>query len=186
MTVCVCVCVCVCVKGGCELVVVEQKVLHFSWFTGGGWVTGKRILGFLDPHFADFRSSFVQIYQIILSDKSSEVFWRWQKLCKGVISTGIVYEMISCLLLSQTPFSFALKNVAPIKTLLLLINQWFIFIELTSDFLFTLSLLAKHLWKFYRENEDRGGLVGRFEGIDFSCVFLPNINFLLSKHNRTL
>ena len=55
-----------------------------------------------------------------------------------------------------------------------------------SNVLFILSLLAKHLSKYYLKNENGESFVGRFEGIDFSCVLLPHVNFLLRKHNRTL
>ena len=55
-----------------------------------------------------------------------------------------------------------------------------------SNFLFILSLLAKHPSKYYLKNENGESFVGRFEDIDFSCVLLPHIKFLLSKLNRTL
>ena len=55
-----------------------------------------------------------------------------------------------------------------------------------SDFLFKLSLLAKHLLKYYLKNENGENFVERFEDIDLPSVLLPSINFLPSKHNRIL
>ena len=54
------------------------------------------------------------------------------------------------------------------------------------NFLFILSLLAKHLSKYYLKNENGESFGGRFEDIVFSCVLLPHINFLSSKYNRKL
>ena len=53
-----------------------------------------------------------------------------------------------------------------------------------SNFLFILLFLAKHLSKYYVKNENGESFVGRFEEI--SCVLLPDINILSSKHIRTL
>ena len=66
---------------------------------------------------------------------------------------------------------------------------------MTSNFLFILSLLVKHLLKHYLKNKSGESFVGGFEDLDFSCdllffyeicVLLPNINFLSTKHNRIL
>ena len=42
-----------------------------------------------------------------------------------------------------------------------------------SDVLFTLSLLAKHLSKFYLKNKNEENFYKRFEDIDPSYILLP-------------
>ena len=100
------------------------------------------------------------------------------------VANLVVFCFEECWIHSVICYTTKLKH--PIKRLLLLMNQWFISIWLVSNFLFILSLLAKHLSKYYLKNENGESFVGRFEDIDFSCVLLPRIKFLSSKRNRTL
>ena len=44
-----------------------------------------------------------------------------------------------------------------------------------SDFLFKLSLLAKHLSKYCLKNKNGENVVERFEDVDFSYVLFPSI-----------
>ena len=71
-------CACLCVWFGGELVVIEQRILYLSWFTG--WRLGKREqnFGFFMFHvLLIFETPLSKFNKLFLSDKSSEVFLRW-------------------------------------------------------------------------------------------------------------
>ena len=163
------------VPGGCLRT--DNRIFDFFWFT-----------------FCPFLIFFCLNHQMIFIWQKSEVFSSWQNYAKGITSAGMAYEIISsvanlvvfcfeeCWIDCCICYTTKLKH--PIKRLLLLMNQWFISIWLVSNFLFILSLLAKHLSKYYLKNENGESFVGRFEDIDFSCVLLPHIKFLLSKRKH--
>ena len=69
--------------------------------------------------------------------------------------------------------------------LFLFISFLFLFL-LTNFYLVKLSLLAKHLSKYYLKNKNEKNFVERFEDIHSSYVLLPSINFPLGKHSKIL
>ena len=117
---------------------------EFCTFHGSRWLLGNR-----GQNFGLFRVHILLILDLLLpifmkwfsSEKNSEVFRRWQNCAKGIISTGMVYEKISSVAnlfvfcfeeyWIDRLFAIELKGSwlkHPVKSLLLLINQWFIFI----------------------------------------------------------
>ena len=82
-------CACLCVWFGGELVVIEQRILCLSWFTG--WHLEKR-----EQNFGLFMFHILLIFELLLSkfnkwflsDKSSKVVRRWLNYENVVIVTG--------------------------------------------------------------------------------------------------
>ena len=121
-----------------RLVVTEQRVLNFSWFTVAVREQITEFWTFLfGSYFVLFLIFFCLNYQMVLIWQKKRMFLEVKKLCKRYyISAGMVYEIIS----SVTNFvvfcfeecwidcfiCYTIKLKHPIKRLLLLMNQWFI------------------------------------------------------------
>ena len=65
-------------------------------------------------------------------------------------------------------------------------NQCFCFYLIDVWYFVSTSPLSKTSIRILSKNKSGENFVERFEDTDFSYVLLPNINFPLSKHNRTL
>ena len=80
---------------GSKLVVTEKE---FCTFHGSRWLLGNR-----EQNFGLFLVHILLIFDLLLpkfikwfsSDKNNKVFWRWENYAKFIISTGMVYEIIS-------------------------------------------------------------------------------------------
>ena len=132
------VCVCVCVRGGGrrdELVATGQRILYFS-FLGYGMAVGEKgteFWTFLCQYFVDFWSSVVPTFiKCFLSDKSN--FFRGHKTMISFVSNLVVFCFEECLIdcFIECLIDYYTIKQSMIKTskqkLIILMNQWFIFI----------------------------------------------------------
>ena len=86
---------------------------------------------------------------------------------------GMDYKMISPVA-KLAVFCFW-KNVKLIVLFAMQLSD--VFIQLMSDFLFKLPLLARHLSKYYLKNKNGENFVEKFEDVDFSYVLLPTFQY---------